>query len=144
MNHVLHNMSPRGVARRVALGRWDYSTEHILGLQFTIDFLGEGFALKAGPASFLSARRWLLTRETPQRFTQVVEISADIGGLRATGYATYPGGWLGQMYERDLRVPDEDIAKSKMSGDNNARLLLDRMQAHIETVGVSSSRCSAR
>ncbi len=140
MKHVLHNMSPRGVARRLALGRWDYSTEHILGLQFTINFLGQGFGLKEAPANFLSTRRWLLTRETPQRFSQAVEISAVTDGLRASAYATYPGGWFGQVYEKDLRVPDEDLATSKVSGDNNARLLLDRMQAHIEAVVTSSGR----
>ncbi|MBB4517255.1 hypothetical protein [Paraburkholderia fungorum] len=140
MKHVLHNLRPRGVARRLALGRWDYSTEHILGLQFTINFLGQGFGLKEAPANFLSTRRWLLTRETPQRFSQAVEILAGADGLRASGYATYPGGWFGQVYEKDLNVPDEDLGTSKMSGDNNARLLLDRMQAHIEAVVTSSGR----
>lgn len=140
MNHVLHNISPRGIARRVALGRWDYSTEHILGLQFTINFVGQGFELKEAPATFLSARRWLLTRETPQRFSQIVDISINKDGLVATGYAMYPGGWLGQVYEKDLHVPDEDIATMKMSGDNNARLLLDQMKAHLETVVSSRNR----
>ena len=140
MNHFLHNISPRGFARRFALGRWDYSTEHILGLQFTMNFLGRGFELKDEPANFLSPRRWLLTRETPQRFSQIVEISIGNDGLVATGYAMYPGGWVGQVYEKDIHVPDEDIATMKMTGDNNARLLLDRMKAHLDTAAPSRDR----
>lgn len=140
MHHFMHNFSPRGIARRVALGRWDYSTEHILGLQFTINFLGQGFGLKEAPSSFLSPRRWRLTRETPQHFSQIVEISTGKDRLVATGYATYPGGWLCQVYEKDLHVPDEDTEDTRLSGDNNARLLLDQMKEHLETVVTSSNR----
>lgn len=140
MNHVMRNCSPRGIARRVALGRWDYSTEHILGLRFTINFLGQGFGLKEAPASFLSARRWLLTRETPQHFSQIVEISTGKRRLVATGYAMYPGGWLCQVYEKDLHVPDEDTEDTRLSGDNNARLLLDQIKEHLETVVTSRNR----
>ncbi|OXI30954.1 hypothetical protein CFB84_43105 [Burkholderia aenigmatica] len=129
----MHNCSPRGIARRVALGRWDYSTKHILGLQFTINFLGQGFELKEAHASFLSTRRWKLTRETSQHFSQIVEISTRNDRLVATGYAMYPGGWLCQVYEKDLHVPDVDSEDARLSGDKNAWLLLDQMKEHLET-----------
>ncbi|CAB3754213.1 hypothetical protein [Paraburkholderia humisilvae] len=138
MNHVLHNISPRGVARRVALGRWDYSTRHILGLRFTINFLGQGFALKQAPAGFLSGRRWVLTRDTSQkRFSQIVEISVGASGLHASGYAVYPGGWVGEVYAKDIHVPDDDIATTRLGGDSNARVVLDKMKAHMETLVAS-------
>lgn len=137
MSHLRSNLSPRGIARRFALGRWDYSTEHIAGLTFTMNFIGRNFRIDEEPVSFLDRRRWVLKRHAPLGFTQVVEISLRDRSLLAASYAVAPAGWVLEQLARDIYVPDDSVASEVMlSGDDKARLILDRMTSHEERFAI--------
>lgn len=140
MNHLLHNLRPRGIARRLAHGRWDFSTEHVFRLAFVREFLGRNFGVSDEPRFFWSPRRWALKKEIPSGVQSVVEVYLINGELRASGYMAAPSASGGKpdierLTETALHVPDESLSTERMSGSEKAKLILQRIAAYAIAAG---------
>jgi hypothetical protein len=136
MEHAVRNLGVRGIARRVALGRWDYSTIHILGLSFVRSFLGRGFVLASEPEFFWSKRRWTMARQTDQGYVYAVEVSIIGGELRASSFIQSTADGTDERLAESVYVPDDSLSTERMNGSEKAKLLLDRMAAYSRSVNV--------
>ncbi|MBN3760995.1 hypothetical protein [Burkholderia sp. Ac-20365] len=136
-------ISPRGIARRLALGRWDYSTAHILELAFVKTVLRAGFSLFRQPESFYEERVWVFERREASGMKALLEIGVAGSDLRASCYALPPGEVDGTVVAKELLVPDDSLSTNRLNGATRASLLLEQL-ANLEIFCTASPGSAPR
>ncbi|MFP3637792.1 hypothetical protein [Paraburkholderia sp. SIMBA_054] len=127
MLHLARALTPRSLVRRLALGRWDYSTAHILELGFVQSFTGRKFVLTRAPTFFWNRREWTLSAVQAGGNVTTVDITAARGELLATVFVGEIGAGARDRRVQSLRVPDESLLEERQSGWRAAEMILLRI-----------------